>query len=80
MKITIDIPEQDAAALEAKAAADGLTLVEWLERLAAQQSLLTLRPFKSSRGILKDLGPAPSAEEIDENRREMFRNFARDID
>jgi hypothetical protein len=23
--------------------------------------------------------PAPSAEEIDENRREMFRNFAQDF-
>jgi len=25
-----------------------------------------------------NLGPGPSAEEIDENRREMFRGFAAD--
>lgn len=25
-------------------------------------------------------GPAPSAEEIDENRRDMFRSFAQDIE
>jgi hypothetical protein len=25
-------------------------------------------------------GPAPSAEDIDENRREMFQNFAKDFE
>ncbi len=30
------------------------------------------------RGILADLGPAPSAEDIDEARREMWGNFPRD--
>jgi hypothetical protein len=30
---------------------------------------------KSSYGILAKYGPAPTAEEIDENRKEMFRNF-----
>jgi len=37
-----------------------------------------LKPFKSSFGILAKYGPAPSAEEIDENRREMFKNFGED--
>jgi hypothetical protein len=30
---------------------------------------------QSFRGILKHLGPAPSAEEIDEARREMWAGF-----
>jgi len=29
--------------------------------------------------MLAKYGPAPSAEEIDENRREMFRSFAKDL-
>jgi hypothetical protein len=33
---------------------------------------------KSLRGILSDLGPAPSAEDIDEVRREMWKNFPRE--
>jgi hypothetical protein len=32
-------------------------------------------PFKTGRGMLAKYGPAPSAEEIDENRRDMFRGF-----
>jgi hypothetical protein len=35
-------------------------------------------PTQSTRGILAKYGPAPSAEEIDENRAEMFANFPRD--
>ena len=36
------------------------------------------QPTRSMRGLLAKYGPAPSAEEIDENRAEMFANFARD--
>jgi hypothetical protein len=32
-------------------------------------------PTLSARGILAKYGPAPSAEEIDQNRAEMFSNF-----
>lgn len=35
-------------------------------------------PLRPSYGALADLGPAPSAEEIDEARRDMLRNFPRD--
>jgi len=35
----------------------------------------SLKSFKTSYGILAKYGPAPSAEEIDENRRDMFKNF-----
>ena len=36
------------------------------------------RARRSFIGICADLGPAPSAEEIDEVRREMWANFPRD--
>jgi hypothetical protein len=36
------------------------------------------KPFRSLYGALKDLGPAPSAEDIDEARREAWSNFPRE--
>lgn len=36
------------------------------------------RPFKSVRGLWTDLGVSLSPDEIDENRREMWRNFPRE--
>ncbi len=36
------------------------------------------QPRKSLLGLWADLGPAPSAEDIDEARREMWANFPRD--
>ncbi|HWE39105.1 MAG TPA: hypothetical protein VG406_21330 [Isosphaeraceae bacterium] len=35
-------------------------------------------PFPSMRGALAHLGPGPSAEEIDEARREAWKNFPRE--
>lgn len=50
-------------------------LVPALER-ALEQPLSRSRP--DFWGILSDLGPAPSAEEIDEARREAWANFPRE--
>jgi hypothetical protein len=36
------------------------------------------KPRRSLLGIAADLGPAPSAEEIDQARREMWGNFPRE--
>jgi Arc/MetJ-type ribon-helix-helix transcriptional regulator len=33
------------------------------------------KPKKSAYGLLAEYGPGPTAEEIDENRREMFSSF-----
>ena len=72
----IEIPDNQAAALKAKAASQGLTLKAWLEKLAAESSDAAPRkPLKTGRGMLAKYGPAPSAEEIDENRKDMFRGF-----
>ena len=81
MTITIELSSEQAAALNAKAAAQGLTLQAWLQALAGKESATSQRAkaLKSGYGMLAKYGPAPSAEEIDENRKEMFRGFAEDF-
>jgi hypothetical protein len=74
----IEISDDQAAILKAKAAAQGLTLKAWLEKLAEDGTEAKAKPKKSAFGLLAQYGPGPSAEEIDENRREMFRGFAAD--
>ena len=72
----IEIPDKPAAALKAKAAEEGPSLEAWLARLAEEEPSAPLRkPLKTARGMLAKYGPAPSAEEIDENRKDMFRGF-----
>ena len=76
----IEIPDHQATALKAIAAARGLTLNAWLGKLAEEATKTPVRkPLKTGRGMFAKYGPAPSAEEIDENRHEMFQNFAQDI-
>jgi hypothetical protein len=76
----IQIPDEQAEALVAIARAEGLTLEAWLKKLATSSKLQpTNRPFETSRGALAQFGPAPSFEEIEQNRREMFGGFAEDI-
>ena len=81
MTVTIEVSEEQLATLKAKASAQGLTLQDWLQKLAAEEAeeAQSGKPFKSGYGMLSKYGPAPSAEEIDENRREMLRGFAKDF-
>ncbi len=77
----VDLPEELEAALKVQANARGVSpagyVCEVLQRdLAA--SLQTQRsgiPFKTGRGTFAKYGQAPSAEEIDANRADLFRNF-----
>lgn len=63
--IVIEIPDAQAAALKARAAAQGLTQA-WLGKLAEESAAaLPRRPLKTGRGMLAKYGPAPTAEEID---------------
>jgi hypothetical protein len=76
----IEISDQQAAVLKARAAEQGLTLKAWIEKLADEVAQAPARkPLKTGRGMLAKYGRAPSAEEIDENRREMFRNFGQEF-
>lgn len=45
-----------------------------------ERDMLSQRPLKrkSLLGLCADLGPAPSAKEIDEVRREMWADFPRE--
>jgi hypothetical protein len=81
MTVSIEVSIEQLAALKAKAAAQGLTLQDWLRKLALEEPgpAQAGGPFKSGCGMLAKYGPGPSAEEIDENRREMFRGFAKDF-
>ena len=81
----IELPEELGAALKAQANAHGVSAdgyaCELLERdlassLEAQTSGV---PFKTGRGMFAKNGQAPSAEEIDANRADMFRNFGHDF-
>lgn len=50
--------------------------VEWL--LDQVEPVINKQPRQSLRGLLADLGPAPSAEEIDDVQHEMWATFAQE--
>jgi hypothetical protein len=81
MSVSIEFSNEQLAAIKAKATAQGLTLQDWLQKVALEEPEPAQpgKPFKSGYGMLAKYGPAPSAEEIDENRREMFGGFAKDF-
>ena len=57
---------------------DKLRLIEGLlPDLEASIKSSETQGFESLYGILSSFGPAPSAEDIEEVRREMFRDFPR---
>jgi hypothetical protein len=82
MNLIIELPEDLEVALKAKAQAQGVSLAGFarhvLEEAAKPAVAQELKPKKSGYGLLAKYGPGPSDEEIDENRREMFRGFAQD--
>jgi hypothetical protein len=82
--ITVDTILELAQQLSAS---DQLRLVARLTDALANQQAVPIQPEAKKgqeqpkftiRGLLADLGPAPSAEDIDEVRREMWANFPRD--
>jgi hypothetical protein len=82
--MTIELPEELAAVLKFQANAHHVTpegyVRQVLERnLASSMEAQTHAvPFKTGRGMFTKYGLAPSAEEIDANRADMFRNFGED--
>lgn len=80
MNVTIDLPEQTAAALEAQARAAHVPKETYLARiveqaLQAESCGEANKPRRSAYGLLAQYGPGPTEDEIDENRREMFHGF-----
>jgi len=84
MTITLPLQPQDEARLIAAARERGVSTAALvreavdriLEETAGKMSS-GKQPTRSLRGMLAKYGPAPSAEEIDQNRAEMFANFPR---
>lgn len=76
-------PKEEAALIaEAKArglSADALVREAMAEMFSQPPGVDdgSKQPTRSLRGLLTKYGPAPSAEEIDQNRAEMFANFPR---
>jgi hypothetical protein len=83
MTITLPLAPQEEARLVAAARIKGLSpdalVREAVEKLLAETpgENSSKEPTRSLRGLLSKYGPAPSAEEIDQNRTEMFSNFPR---
>jgi hypothetical protein len=84
MSINLPLEPHEEARLLALAHSKGLSSADDLVREAidkilaeAPEGMPRKEPTRSLRGLLAKYGPAPSAEEIDENRAEMFANFPR---
>jgi hypothetical protein len=80
----LDLPENLEAAIKQHANSLGVSpagyICELLRRdlAASHASEADTLPFKSGFGMLAKYGQAPSAEEIDANRADMFRGFGAD--
>jgi len=85
MNLTIELTDELGAALQAQAQAQGVSTDRYISRVLESTLSPEIeqrkggQPFETGYGMWAKYGPAPSAEEIDENRREMFRNFAEDV-
>jgi plasmid stability protein len=77
----IEVPEELSAALKAQANAHGVSADGYARDLLEHGLASSLEPqpsgtpYKTGRGMFAKYGKAPSAEEIDANRADMFRNF-----
>lgn len=83
MSLQIELPDDLGAALAARAHAQGVSPDRYIrtileDTLGRAPGAPVGPPFETGYGMLAKYGPAPSAEEIDDNRREMFRSFAQD--
>jgi plasmid stability protein len=82
--MTIQLPEELGAALKAQAGAHGVSADCYARDVLARALASSIEakssdvPFKTGRGMFAKYGQAPSAEEIDANRADMFRNFGED--
>ena len=78
MNLTIEIPDDLGAALQAQAQAQGVSAAHYASRVIEKTLAPVMeressgQPFETGYGMWEKYGSAPSAEEIDENRSEMW--------
>jgi hypothetical protein len=83
MAINLSLEPQKEAKLIAVAESKGMTANELVNQAIDKilsdvpEATTHKEPTISLRGLLAKYGTAPSAEEIDQNRVDMFRNFPR---
>ena len=83
MTITLSLEPEQQAKLIALAQSKGVSADELVHEAIAKilaeapDTISSKEPTRSLRGLLAKYGPAPSAEEIAQNRAEMFANFPR---
>lgn len=86
MDLRIEIPDEIGAAFDANGVKTDLSAARYatyvIEKTLAQETKedRAVPPFETGYGMWAEYGPAPPDEEIDENRRGMLRNFARDFE
>lgn len=81
MTITLPLDPREEAKILALAREKGISadqlVREALNKFLSESAAVVgpKQPTRSLRGLLSKYGPAPSAEEIDQNRTEMLANF-----
>ena len=85
MHLNIELSDALGAVVKAQAQAEGVSPDRLISRVLENTLAVNLKPqspaepFETGYGMLAKYGPAPSAEEIDNNRREMFLNFGQEF-
>ncbi len=83
MTLILPLEPQDEAKLMTIAQGRGMSADQLVREAihnilaGAAEPVARKEPTRSLRGLLAKYGPAPSAEDIGENRAEMFANFPR---
>jgi len=83
--MTIELPKELEAAVEEQAKAHGVSAASYVRELLERSLASSLNkkspdaPFKTGRGMFAKYGQAPSAEEIDANRTDMFSHFGEEF-
>ena len=81
----IELPEELEPALRMQANAHGVSVEGYVRTVIERELLPSIssppqpKPFKTSYGVCSNLGPGPSADEIDQNRAEMFHDFGEEF-
>ena len=81
----IELPQELEPALKMQANAHGVSVDGYVRTVIERELGPSIsnpsqpKPFKTSYGACASLGQGPSAEEIDQTRAEMFRNFGEEF-